>query len=76
MSKKNILHKFIPLLSVMFAYEQCLLCLGHHPDVWYEASQYLSSTSMMMQEKGVSFILSVFILSASDRNLENFSIED
>uniref|UniRef100_A0A1I8FCY6 Suf domain-containing protein n=1 Tax=Macrostomum lignano TaxID=282301 RepID=A0A1I8FCY6_9PLAT len=22
---------------VMFAYEQCLLCLGHHPDIWYEA---------------------------------------
>ncbi|CAK8683477.1 unnamed protein product [Clavelina lepadiformis] len=37
---------------VMFAYEQCLLCLGHHPDVWYEASQYLSSTSASMQEKG------------------------
>nr|CAB3234132.1 cleavage stimulation factor subunit 3 [Phallusia mammillata] len=37
---------------VMFAYEQSLLCLGHHPDVWYEASQYLSSTSKLMQEKG------------------------
>nr|XP_002126480.1 cleavage stimulation factor subunit 3 [Ciona intestinalis] len=37
---------------VMFAYEQCLLCLGHHPDVWYEAAQYLSSTSKLMQEKG------------------------
>uniref|UniRef100_H2YS43 Suppressor of forked domain-containing protein n=1 Tax=Ciona savignyi TaxID=51511 RepID=H2YS43_CIOSA len=36
---------------VMFAYEQCLLCLGHHP-VWYEAAQYLSSTSKLMQEKG------------------------
>ncbi|XP_039254764.1 cleavage stimulation factor subunit 3-like isoform X1 [Styela clava] len=37
---------------VMFAYEQCLLCLGQHPDVWYEASQYLVSTSKKMSEKG------------------------
>ena len=37
----------------MFAYEQCLLCLGHHPDVWYEAATYLSTTSKRMQEKGV-----------------------
>ncbi|XP_013416686.1 cleavage stimulation factor subunit 3 isoform X2 [Lingula anatina] len=37
---------------VMFAYEQCLLCLGYHPDVWYEAASYLSETSKILTEKG------------------------
>ena len=26
---------------VMFAYEQALLCLSHHADIWYEAASYL-----------------------------------
>uniref|UniRef100_A0A8C2DL55 Cleavage stimulation factor subunit 3 n=1 Tax=Cyprinus carpio TaxID=7962 RepID=A0A8C2DL55_CYPCA len=37
---------------VMFAYEQCLLVLGHHPDVWYEAAQYLEQSSKLLAEKG------------------------
>lgn len=37
----------------MFAYEQCLLVLGHHPDVWYEAAQYLEQSSKLLAEKGV-----------------------
>uniref|UniRef100_A0A4W5KEJ2 Cleavage stimulation factor subunit 3 n=1 Tax=Hucho hucho TaxID=62062 RepID=A0A4W5KEJ2_9TELE len=37
---------------VMFAYEQCLLVLGHHPDVWYEAAQYLDQSSKLLAEKG------------------------
>jgi len=37
---------------VMFAYEQCLLCLGHHPDIWFEAATYLQDTSRTLQEKG------------------------
>ena len=36
----------------MFAYEQCILCLGHHPDVWYEYASYLDEKSKMMAEKG------------------------
>lgn len=40
-------------LPVMFAYEQCLLVLGHHPDVWYEAAQYLEQSSKLLAEKGV-----------------------
>lgn len=28
---------------VVFAYEQALLCLGHHPDVWYEYASFLES---------------------------------
>lgn len=39
---------------VMFAFEQCLLCLGHHPDIWYEAAQYLEQSSKLLTEKGVS----------------------
>lgn len=39
---------------VMFAFEQCLLCVGHHPDIWYEASQFLDQSSKLLIEKGVS----------------------
>jgi len=39
--------------AVMFAYEQCLLVLGHHPDIWYEAAQYLEQSSKLLAEKGV-----------------------
>lgn len=42
---------------VMFAYEQCLLCLGHHPDIWYEAASYLEQASKLLAEKGVRLIL-------------------
>lgn len=37
---------------VMFSYEQCLLCLGQHPDIWYEACQHLVDMSKKMIEKG------------------------
>lgn len=37
---------------VMFAYEQCLLCLGHHPDIWYEAASHLEHASKVLSEKG------------------------
>ncbi|UYV69573.1 CSTF3 [Cordylochernes scorpioides] len=37
---------------VMFAYEQCLLCLGHHPDIWYEAALFLENSSKLLTEKG------------------------
>lgn len=44
----------------MFAYEQCLLCLGHHPDIWYEAATYLEESSKILTEKGVcTYILSI-----------------
>ena len=45
------------LLLVMFAYEQCLLVLGHHPDIWYEAAQYLEQSSKLLAEKGVRILL-------------------
>lgn len=37
---------------VMFAYEQALLCLSHHPDIWYEAALFLESSSKSLAEKG------------------------
>lgn len=40
---------------VMFAFEQCLLCVGHHPDIWYEAAQFLDISSKLLIEKGVRF---------------------
>ena len=36
----------------MFAYEQCLLCLGHHPHIWYEAATFLQESAKTLQEKG------------------------
>ena len=43
----------------MFAYEQCLLCLGHHPDIWIEAAAYLEHSSRILTEKGVRKDLSI-----------------
>ena len=57
--KEYFLH-FLP--PVMFAYEQCLLVLGHHPDIWYEAAQYLEQSSKLLAEKGVSRLPLVFFL--------------
>lgn len=37
---------------VRFAYEQCLLCLSHHPDIWYEAALYLQESCKILSEKG------------------------
>ena len=42
-------------ISVMFAFEQALLCLGHHPDIWIEAATYLENASKLLTEKGVRF---------------------
>ncbi|XP_053209017.1 cleavage stimulation factor subunit 3-like [Panonychus citri] len=37
---------------VVFAYETCLLCLGHYPDTWYEYAAYLEENSRIMNDKG------------------------
>ncbi|CAH1992348.1 unnamed protein product [Acanthoscelides obtectus] len=37
---------------VVFALEQCLLCLGHHPDIWYQAAQFLEHSCKILAEKG------------------------
>ncbi|CAB0001846.1 unnamed protein product [Nesidiocoris tenuis] len=45
---------------VMFAFEQCLLCLGHHADIWYEAAQFLDTSSKLLTEKGVGLRRRIF----------------
>ncbi|EDO40717.1 predicted protein [Nematostella vectensis] len=37
---------------VIYAYEQCLQCMGFNPDIWCEAATYLESTSRALAEKG------------------------
>lgn len=37
----------------MFAIEQCLLVLTHHPAVWHQAAQFLDHSSKALNEKGV-----------------------
>ncbi|CAF3540845.1 unnamed protein product [Rotaria sordida] len=37
---------------VVLAYEQCLLCLGYHADLWYEVCAYLEQTSHGYSERG------------------------
>ena len=48
----NIIHKaFICSIdTVLYVYEQCLLCFGHCAEIWYEAALYLQRAS----ETGVS----------------------
>lgn len=40
----------------MFATEQCLLVLSHHPDVWIMAAQYLDQTAKTLTEKAVRIL--------------------
>lgn len=35
----------------MFAYEQCLLCMATHPDIYFEETAYLQHMSYLMAEK-------------------------
>ncbi|EDS40213.1 suppressor of forked [Culex quinquefasciatus] len=37
---------------VMFATEQCLLVMTHHPAVWHQAAQYLDQSSKQLIDKG------------------------
>lgn len=46
---------------VMFAFEQCLLCVGHHPDIWFEAAQFLDQSSKLLIEKGVSIKIKLLL---------------
>lgn len=50
----------------MFATEQCLLVLTHHPAVWHQAAQYLDTTAKLLTEKGVRITqvsLKIFLIS-------------
>merc|ERR1712226_1193174 len=37
---------------VTYAYEQCLLVFGHHPDVWCEVCVWLENVSKILNQKG------------------------
>lgn len=37
---------------VVFAYEQCVLCLGYHPEIWSEFANYLEVNRELLPEKG------------------------
>ncbi len=39
-------------LIVIYTYEQTLLCLGYHPDVWYECSLFQHDAAKILIEKG------------------------
>lgn len=41
---------------VMFATEQCLLVLTHHPAVWHQAAQFLDHSSKALADKGVRIV--------------------
>ena len=41
---------------VMFATEQCLLVLTHHPAVWHQAAQFLDQSSKALADKGVRIV--------------------
>jgi cleavage stimulation factor subunit 3 len=46
---------------VMFAFEQALLCLGHHADFWYESASFLQYSSTILSEKGEVNAMKVFL---------------
>uniref|UniRef100_A0A914X8Q0 Suppressor of forked domain-containing protein n=1 Tax=Plectus sambesii TaxID=2011161 RepID=A0A914X8Q0_9BILA len=37
---------------VIYAYEQALLCLGFHPDLWYESALFQQEAAKVLAEKG------------------------
>lgn len=43
----------------MFATEQCLLVLTHHPAVWHQAAQFLDQSAKLLTEKGVRNVISI-----------------
>lgn len=43
----------------MFATEQCLLVLYHHPRIWHSAAQYLDQSSKLLAEKGVRILINL-----------------
>ncbi|KAL7670462.1 hypothetical protein ACOME3_005397 [Neoechinorhynchus agilis] len=39
---------------VVYAYEQCILCIGHRPDIWYEAVEYMCGVGRQLLREGDS----------------------
>jgi len=60
---------------VMFATEQCLLVLTHHPAVWHQASQFLDTSARVLTEKGVrTSVLLRSLHSCSQANRVDFGL--
>ncbi|CAF2143536.1 unnamed protein product [Rotaria magnacalcarata] len=62
--RSNPLKTEDPLLvarRVVLAYEQCLLCLGFHSDLWYEACAFLEQTSREYSDKGDTHLTKRFL---------------
>ncbi|CAF4460562.1 unnamed protein product [Rotaria socialis] len=60
---------------VVLAYEQCLLCLGYHPDLWYEACAFLEQTSREYSDKGDAHLTKRFLDDAAilyERSVQTF----
>lgn len=43
----------IIIKRVTYAYKQCLLCFGHHPNVWHEYASYLEEQVKLLSDKEV-----------------------
>lgn len=52
---------------VMFATEQCLLVLNHHPAVWHQAAKYLDECSKLLTDKGVRILCVLCLYRPSSR---------
>ncbi|UJR32024.1 hypothetical protein I4U23_019492 [Adineta vaga] len=66
--KSNPLKTEDPLIvtrRVVLAYEQCLLCLGYHADLWYEICAYLEQVSRTYSERGDTQLAKRFLDEAS-----------
>lgn len=55
----------------MFATEQCLLVLYHHPRIWHSAAQYLDQSSKLLAEKGVRISINLHFRQSYETNDTN-----
>lgn len=44
-------NNLIVMKRVAYAYKQCLLCFGHHPNVWHEYASYLEDQIRLLNDK-------------------------
>lgn len=54
----------------MFATEQCLLVLYHHPRIWHSAAQYLDQSSKLLAEKGVRISINLQLMESYNQTIQ------